>query len=131
MSDCVFCSIVKENTPNHEIWYTDENHIAFLNITPAHKGHTLVIPKKHTDNILDLSEEEYIDLFASVKKVSEKLQKYSQAERIGVVVDGFSVAHVHVHLIPVNKKGELAQFPEYPLAEGELGKIGEELKKIV
>jgi histidine triad (HIT) family protein len=128
MENCVFCGIVKNNTPHHEIWHEDENHIAFLDIYPCQKGHTLVIPKKHSDGILDLSEDEYVDLFKTVHKVSKKLKTFSQCKKISVVVDGYSVAHTHVHLIPTNKEGDLGDFPRYTLAEGELPKIGQELK---
>lgn len=128
MENCVFCGIVKENKPHHQIWYEDEYHIAFLNIMPCQKGHTLVIPKKHTDNIVDLSEDEYADLFRASYKTSKKLKAFFKSKRISVVVDGYSVGHVHVHLIPTNKEGELGDFPKYELAEGELAQIGQELK---
>jgi histidine triad (HIT) family protein len=128
MENCVFCGIVKENKPHHEIWYEDENHIAFLDIYPCQKGHTLVIPKKHTDSIVDLSEDEYADLFRSAYRVSKKLKAFSQSKRMSVVVDGYSVGHVHVHLIPTNKEGDLGDFPRYTLTEGELSDIGDRLK---
>jgi histidine triad (HIT) family protein len=127
MEDCVFCGIVKENIPRHEIWYEDENHIAFLDIYPCQKGHTLVIPKKHTDNIIDLSEDEYTDLFKAVHRVSERLKSSFNSTKVSIVVDGYSINHVHVHLIPTNKEGDLGDFPRYTLADGELAKTGQEL----
>jgi histidine triad (HIT) family protein len=130
MNDCVFCGIVKNNTPHHEIWYEGENHIGFLDIFPTGLDHTLVVPKKHTDNILDLSSDEYVDLFKSVQIVSKKLQEYSKASRITIVVDGWSVSHVHVHLIPTFGPGGLGESPKYILEENELVKRGGELRNM-
>lgn len=130
MEGCVFCSIVKNNTPHHEIWYEDENHIAFLDVKPRQKGHTLVIPKKHTDDIMDLSEENYPELFKAVHIVSKKLKIQANAKRIALIVDGYSVGHVHVHLIPTQKGEDLWEARNKNPDKGELKRIGEELRNI-
>lgn len=130
MESCVFCSIVKNNTPHHEIWYEDENHIAFLNKFPRKRAHSLVIPKKHTDNITDLSENEYVELFRSVYKSSKILKKYTNATRISIQVDGYSVGHVHVHLLATFKSGDMPDMPMYELKDGEMSQIGDELRSM-
>ena len=128
MESCVFCSIVKNNTPHHEIWYEDENYICFLVAFPRMKGHSLVIPKKHTDNLMDLSEDEYAELFKAAYKPSKILKEFVGATRISTVVDGYSVGHVHVHLIPTFKSGDMPDMAKYVLKEGELTEIGNELR---
>lgn len=107
MKECLFCSIVKENKPFHEIVWQDENHIAFLDAYPFTEGHTLVIPKKHTDYVFDLPEAEYHNLLTAAKKVSIILKKATNTERIGMAVTGFSVPHIHVHLVPLNTEDQI------------------------
>ena len=75
----------------------------------------------------DLSEDEYTDLFKAVHRVSERLKSSFNSTKVSIVVDGYSINHVHVHLIPTNKEGDLGDFPRYTLADGELAKTGQEL----
>lgn len=70
---------------------------------PVKKGHPLVIPKKHTDYIFDLTKKEYAALLESSRKIAIVMKRALKAERIAVIVEGFSVPHVHVHLFPLNK----------------------------
>jgi histidine triad (HIT) family protein len=128
METCVFCSIVKENKPHHEIWYEDENHIAFLDVEPRQKGHTLVIPKKHTDNILDMTSDDYTELFRTCHLVSNKLKNWAKCNRIAIVVDGYSVGHVHVHLIPTNKGEDLWEARNTNASASELREIADLIK---
>ena len=74
MEDCLFCKIVKEDVPSHKIW-EDENYFAFLDANPIGPGHTLVIPKNHTDYLFDISEEEYCGLMSAAKKIAEILKE--------------------------------------------------------
>lgn len=97
----IFTKIVKGEIPSYKIAET-ENYYAFLDINPLAKGHTLVIPKKETDYILDIEDEEYKGLFAFAKKVGIAIEKVISCKRMGITVIGLEVAHAHIHLIPIN-----------------------------
>ena len=85
----------------------DENYLAFLDIFPLQKGHTLVIPKKETDYIFDLDDREYSGLMLFAKEVAVKIKKVIPCNRIGVTVIGLEVPHAHVHLIPISKERDM------------------------
>ncbi len=126
---CVFCSIVENNDPHHEIVWEDERHIAFLSKQSAHPGHTLVIPREHIDYVFDLPSEAYSRLMEAGRKLAGPLKAHSGSERIAVAIDGFQVPHVHVHLVPVNKTGDLCMPTREPSAE-ELHMHGEALRAV-
>ncbi|MEO6536627.1 MAG: HIT family protein [Candidatus Paceibacterota bacterium] len=128
MNGCIFCDVVRENEPHHEIWWRNKNHIAFLDAAPSRPGHTLVIPNNHIENILDLYDEDYADLMGAVKEVGNKLRAFYKVPRLGIVVEGMAIAHVHVHLIPIRNKGDLGIFSQYGVKDGELSLLGEQLR---
>ena len=103
----IFTKIVQGEIPCHKV-LEDENHLAFLDIMPVQRGHTLVIPKREEDYLFDLSDEEYAALWAFAKKVAEGLKRATACERVVVSVLGFEVPHAHIHLIPTN---EIEDFP--------------------
>ncbi|MEW6722211.1 MAG: HIT family protein [Candidatus Micrarchaeota archaeon] len=107
MENCVFCKIVSGQIPCSRV-YEDDSLLAFLDINPINPGHTLVIPKKHVDNVFGMDDDAYHSLFSSAKKVSGAIQTATGAKRIGVVVEGFLIPHAHVHLVPINSGGELS-----------------------
>jgi histidine triad (HIT) family protein len=96
----IFTRIVSGEIPSYKV-AEDENYYAFLDINPLEGGHTLVIPKKETDYIFDLGDEEYQGLFLFAKKVARAMRKVIPCERIGVAVIGLEVRHAHIHLIPL------------------------------
>jgi histidine triad (HIT) family protein len=102
MKKCVFCSIIKNNKPFHQIVWQDKNHLAFLDAFSPLDGHLQVIPKKHVNYLLDLDDREYVVLFRAVKKVAALLKKTFKCKRVGLAVEGFSVPHAHIHLVPLN-----------------------------
>jgi len=106
MKDCVFCQIVKGEIPARKV-YEDDNFLAFLDQKPIAEGHTLLIPKKHHDYLFDADDEDYLLIMKLAKKLSEPIRKAFKAKRIGLVVEGFGVPHVHLHLIPINKVHQL------------------------
>ena len=79
-----------------------KDFLAFLDINPNSVGHTLCIPKRPEDKIFDLSEEQYIKLMSFSRKVALAIEKTIDCKRVGIAVIGLEVAHVHVHLIPIN-----------------------------
>jgi len=104
---CIFCKIVKKEAPA-SIAYEDEKVIAFMSVSPINIGHTLVIPKKHYENIYEIPEEEVAYLYKIVKKLSHAVQKAVNAEGIRLIQNNGATAgqvifHLHVHIIPMNK----------------------------
>ncbi len=102
----IFSRIVSGELPCYKV-AEDEKHLAFLDIQPLAKGHTLVIPKKEVDYIFDLDDEALKALMVFAKKVALKLDKAITCERIGVAVIGLEVPHTHVHLVPLNSVSDI------------------------
>jgi len=96
----IFTKIINGDIPCYKIAEDDDN-FAFLDINPNSKGHTLCIPKKEVDKILDMEEEAYMKLMAFSRKVGKAIEKAVPCKRVGMSVIGLEVPHVHVHLIPL------------------------------
>jgi len=97
----IFSKIVAGELPCHKVAETNE-FLAFLDINPLSKGHTLVIPKKETDYLFDLDDPTYKGLMLFAKKVAIAIKKVIDCKRVGVAVVGFEVPHAHIHLAPIN-----------------------------
>lgn len=97
----IFTKIVSGEIPSYKVAETEE-FLAFLDVNPNAKGHTLCIPKKETNKIFDLDKEEYARLMEFSRQVAIALEKTVPCKRVGVSVIGLEVPHVHVHLIPLN-----------------------------
>lgn len=130
MKNCVFCSVVNSNDPHHEIIWQDEKHIAFLDINPSKTGHALVIPKKHSESHLDMSPEEYSELFVAARSVSKLLKEKLNSYLISLVVEGISVPHTHIHLIPLKEGEELATFENFRPAPEELKEVADLIRAV-
>lgn len=104
----IFTKIITGEIPCHKIAETD-NFLAFLDINPNAKGHTLCIPKKEENKIFDLNESDYIELMKFSRKVAIAIEKTIDCKRIGMTAIGLEVPHVHVHLIPLKTMDD-AQF---------------------
>ena len=102
----IFTKIVAGEIPCYRI-AEDENYLAFLDVNPNAKGHTLCIPKQEINKIFDLDDQAYLGLMAFAKKVAVALQKTVPCKRIGMAVIGLEVPHAHVHLIPLNEMDEM------------------------
>lgn len=102
----IFTKIVNGEIPAYKI-VEDENYLAFLDVMPLVKGHTLVIPKKEVDLIFDLDSEEYKNLWAFAQMVAKKVKNAIPCVRVGVAVVGLEVPHAHIHLVPLNKMEDL------------------------
>ncbi len=103
----IFTKIINREIPAY-IVAEDDKYIAFLDIFPNAKGHTLVVPKQEVDKIFDLSEQAYLDLMQFARKVAKaQEQVFTGAKRIGMAVVGLEVPHVHVHLIPLNDMSDM------------------------
>lgn len=97
----IFTKIINGEIPCYKI-AENENYLAFLDINPNAKGHTLCIPKKEVDKIMDLDETSYLGLMAFSRKVGKAIEAVIDCKRVGITVIGLEVPHVHVHLIPLN-----------------------------
>lgn len=105
----IFSKIVNGEIPAYKV-AEDENYLAFLDIFPVAKGHTLVIPKKEVDYIFNLDDDLYIGLQAFAKKVAVGLKKAIPCQKVGVLVLGLEVPHAHIHLIPMQNEADLLNF---------------------
>ncbi|WP_203364145.1 HIT family protein [Bacillus sp. REN10] len=104
MSDCIFCKIINGDILSAKV-YEDEHVYAFLDISQVTKGHTLVIPKVHKENVFELTSEQAAHLFEVVPKIANAIKKEFQAEGLNILnnngaVAGQTVFHFHMHLIP-------------------------------
>ena len=102
----IFTKIVNGEIPCYKI-AEDEHHLAFLDVLPLVKGHTLVIPKKEVDLVFDLESEEYKNLWGFAQQVAKKVGAAIPCVRVGVAVIGLEVPHAHIHLVPMNSMKDL------------------------
>ena len=113
---CIFCKIARKEAPASTV-YEDEKVISFLSIQPINIGHTLVVPKKHYENIYKFPEEEVAYLYKIVKKLAHAVKKAVDAEGIRIVQNngeaaGQVIFHLHVHIIPMSKNRQWVHHPE-------------------
>ncbi len=131
MDDCVFCKIVKGDIPSYKV-YEDNLYLAFLTIRPVKEGHTLVIPKKHDPYLFDLDSIEMANLMNASKKVAEKLKQVfnPKSGKVGVMVSGEDIPHIHIHLIPFDNGSELTFANQKDATSAELQATLERINKI-
>jgi histidine triad (HIT) family protein len=119
----IFSKIVAGEIPCYKV-AEDERFLAFLDIFPLVKGHTLVIPKQETDYIFDLDDKLLGDLHIFAKKVAIAQKKVIACKRIGVVVLGMEVPHAHIHLVPLQTERDIDfSRPKLQLSKEEMGEI--------
>ena len=104
VSDCIFCKIVAGEIPASKV-YEDDHFLAFLDISQVTPGHTLVIPKKHARNLLEMTPDETAALFNIVSRVTKKVESAIQPQGMNIIsnmeeIAGQSVFHTHVHILP-------------------------------
>jgi histidine triad (HIT) family protein len=102
----IFTKIINREIPGYIVAENDD-FIAFLDVNPNAKGHTLCVPKKEVNKLFDLDEATYNDLMQFSRKVAVALEKAIPCKRIGMSVIGLEVPHVHVHLIPLNTMADI------------------------
>ena len=124
----IFTKIVNGEIPCHKV-AEDDRFLAFLDISPLAKGHTLVIPKKEVDYIFDLEDELLADLMVFSKRVAKAIKATITCERIGIAVIGLEVPHAHVHLSPINSVHDLNFAKAKPeISHEELAVIAQNIK---
>ena len=119
----IFSKIVSNEIPSYKV-YENENFLAFLDINPLKKGHTLVIPKIEVDYIFDLKSNEYQELWNFAKLVANGMKRVIKCERISIVVMGLEVPHAHIHLIPLDNMQDI------DFSQPKLNLSGDQMNKI-
>lgn len=102
----IFTKIINGEIPAYKVAEND-TYFAFLDINPNAAGHTLVIPKKETNKLFDLTKEEYLSLLDFSYRVAKAIEKTIPCKRVGMSVIGLEVPHVHVHLVPLNTMADI------------------------
>jgi len=126
----IFTKIISGEIPCYKVAET-EDFLAFLDINPNAKGHTLCIPKKEENKIFDLSENEYIELMKFSRKVAKSIEKVIDCKRVGMTVIGLEVPHVHVHLIPLTTMEDARFVQKQQLSPEELKSIANQISKAI
>ena len=122
----LFTKIVKGEIPAYKV-AENSQFLAFLDIRPNAKGHVLCIPKKEVDKIWDLEEEMYQELMRFSRCVAIALEKTVSCKRVGMAVVGLEVPHTHVHLIPLNKMGDMDFSNNIEMSEEEFKQLASEI----
>lgn len=130
IANCIFCRIIEGKESAEKIW-EDGNFLAFMDTRPVNPGHVLVIPKKHVEYIFDLEEPLYSGIFRTSKMLAKPIRKAVRSKKVSIGTEGFGVAHVHIHLIPINKIGELDPKRAKPATHEELSRIAERIRKFI
>jgi len=131
--DCLFCKIIKGEVPSEKI-YEDEYSFAFLDITPVNPGHTLLAPKEHSRNILDISEEALGNIAPALKKISIAVKEGIGANGINIHINnepsaGQVVFHTHIHIIPRFEKDGYKLWHGSPYKEGGKAQTAEKIRE--
>lgn len=106
MEETIFTKIIKGDIPCYKI-AENEKFLAFLDISPVAKGHTLVVPKLQNDYIFDLEDDVIAEMMVFAKRIASALKQNVECARIGVAVIGLDVPHTHIHLVPITHAGDL------------------------
>ena len=127
MMSSIFTKIINGEIPCYKI-AEDDNFLAFLDVNPNAKGHTLCIPKKEINKLFDLDDDTYIGLMQFSKKIAVALEKTVPCKRIGMTVIGLEVPHAHVHLIPLNEMQEMTFKYKVSLTKEEFEALAKEIQ---
>ena len=123
----IFTKIVNGEIPCYKI-AEDADFLAFLDVNPNAKGHTLCIPKQEVDKLFDLPDELYLGLMAFSKKVAAAIEKTIPCNRVGMAVVGLEVPHAHVHLIPLNVMDDMRFEKKISLTKEEMEQVAKDIQ---
>lgn len=132
MNDCLFCKLIKGEIPSFKV-YEDEYSLAFLDIHPKNQGQVLVIPKEHSENIYELSDETMARLSLVVKKIAIAVKNEMNADGINVIMNneetaGQIIFHTHIHVVPRFKNDNFDQGPHIEYKSGEAEAVAEKIR---
>ncbi len=123
----IFTKIINGEIPCYKV-AENEHCLAFLDITPRKKGHTLVVPKKEVDQLFDLSDADYSELMKFAKQVATAVKSAVPCKRVGVAVIGLEVPHAHIHLIPLDDAEDMVfQNPPVQVDAEEMKNIAQKI----
>ena len=133
MRDCIFCGIAAGEVPAVRVLETP-GVLAFLDIAPVNYGHTLVIPKPHYQNLLELPDALWMEMGRVCRRVAQALQATLSAQGFNLGMNNFEAAgqvvfHAHIHVIPRYHTDGLRLFPQESYKPGDLEKTGEQLRR--
>jgi histidine triad (HIT) family protein len=126
----IFTRILKGEIPAERV-FEDERHLAILDIAPYQPGHVLVIPKREVPYVFDLSADEYDALWRAVRTVEAGLRKATRCKRVCVMVVGWEVPHVHVHLVPTNRTQDFPVPPKTSQTPEQLAATAEAIRRAI
>jgi len=126
----IFTKIISGEIPCYKVAETAD-FLAFLDINPNAKGHTLCIPKKEENKIFDLDENEYVELMKFSRKVAKGIEKVIDCERVGMTVIGLEVPHVHVHLIPLTTMEDARFINKQNLSSEDFKNIATQISEVI
>ena len=127
----IFSKIISDEIPAYKV-AENENFLAFLDIFPLAKGHVLVIPKKETDYLFDITSDEYLELWKFAQQVAKAMDKVIDCKRIGVAVIGLEVPHAHIHLVPLNNVSDINfEGPKLSLSEEEMNEVAQNIRNAI
>lgn len=130
MQDCVFCKIVLGEIPSYRIW-GDDKFIAFLDLRPINDGHTLIIPRAHHEDVFDMPQALYQDMFAAARVLAPAIKGAEVAPKVGLVVEGFGVPHVHLHLVPIYEGNQLDPHKAHSVSPESLQEMQNKIKTVL
>lgn len=123
----IFSRIINGEIPCYKIAENDK-FFAFLDINPLMKGHTLVIPKKEVDYIFDIEDNDLGEMMIFAKQIANKIKDVIPCVKVGIAVIGLEVPHAHIHLVPMQKEGDLDfKRPKLQLSQEEFLEIQKQL----
>ena len=123
----IFSRIINGEIPCYKI-AENEKFFAFLDINPLMKGHTLVIPKKEVDYIFDIEDNDLGEMMLFAKQIASKIKDVIPCVKVGVAVIGLEVPHAHIHLVPMQKEGDLDfKRPKLQLSQEEFLELQKQL----
>ena len=125
----IFSKIIRDEIPAYKV-LENEYFLAFLDILPLAKGHILVIPKKETDYLFDITSDEYLELWRFAQQVAIAMGKVIDCKRIGVAVIGLEVPHAHIHLVPLNNVSDINfERPKLSFSVEEMDEVAQDIRK--
>ena len=125
----IFSKIISGDIPAYKVLEND-TFLAFLDIFPLAKGHVLVIPKKETDYLFDITSDEYLELWKFAQQVAKAMGKVIDCKRIGVAVIGLEVPHAHIHLVPLNNVSDINfERPKLSFSDEEMNVVAQKIRK--
>ena len=127
----IFSRIIAGEIPSYKVAESDR-FFAFLDINPLAKGHTLVVPKQETDYLFDLDDDLLAGMVLFSKKVAAAIRAAIPCSRVGMMVIGLEVPHAHIHLVPIQKEGDMSlSNPRVKLTKEEFAEIAERIRNKV